>query len=267
MTDKNYVFYDLETNGLDYYTTGIMQISVVDIYNNVLLNEYVYPYDNRVDCSHIHGIDADVLSKNNALTTYAMLHSLKNKMEGIYKKEDVYFIAYNNFGYDQIILENNFKLCNINIPFNWYFTDLLPLIKELYPTIKPNYKLKTVHENIVNNQNNNISYHTSMGDVLCMYEIFKKITSEKNIDDLLSKYTRSLLHSEKIKDYSIIVLGGNRNNITIRDILDIYQNEFRCNNIHFENYLRYYLKINNYFNLKNMIKQIVVINHFLEKKI
>ena len=29
--EKNYVFYDLETNGLDYYTTGIMQMTILDI--------------------------------------------------------------------------------------------------------------------------------------------------------------------------------------------------------------------------------------------
>ena len=37
---KNYVFYDLETNGLDYYTTGIMQISMIDVDGYVLLNQY-----------------------------------------------------------------------------------------------------------------------------------------------------------------------------------------------------------------------------------
>jgi len=35
---KHYIFYDLETNGLDYYTTGIMQITMMDINGNVLLN-------------------------------------------------------------------------------------------------------------------------------------------------------------------------------------------------------------------------------------
>ena len=48
MDHKNYVFYDLETNGLDYYTTGIMQITMLDIDGNILLNQYTYPYDNRI---------------------------------------------------------------------------------------------------------------------------------------------------------------------------------------------------------------------------
>ena len=46
---KNYIFYDLETNGLDYYTTGIMQISMLDFNGNLILNQYVYPYDKRID--------------------------------------------------------------------------------------------------------------------------------------------------------------------------------------------------------------------------
>ena len=53
---SNYIFFDLETNGLDYYTTGIMQITMIDINGIVMLNQYVYPFDKRIDASHIHGI-------------------------------------------------------------------------------------------------------------------------------------------------------------------------------------------------------------------
>ena len=242
-----------------------MQITVVDIDYNILLNEYVYPYDNRIDCSNIHGIDADVLTKNNALTTSQMLEKIKNILQNKYNNEDVYFIAYNNFGYDQIILENNFKICNIEMPFHWYFTDIYPLIKELYPNMKPNYKLKTVHEIIVGDNNSNISYHTSIGDVLCMYDIYKKIESmhNNNIDSLLEKYTRSLLQSEKINDYLICVIGGGtRNRIKIGDMMNFYKDEFHYNVREFENYLTYNLKIENAY---IMIKQIMVIKNFLKK--
>ena len=40
------------------------------------------------------------------------IQELKN-IRKLFGRDDIYFVAYNNFGYDQIILENNFKICNI----------------------------------------------------------------------------------------------------------------------------------------------------------
>ena len=125
---KNYIFYDLETNGLNYYTTCIMQITLLDYNSNIIINKYVYPFDNRIEGENIHNINSKVLSDNNAITTIEMCILIKNKIREIFDREDVYFIAYNNFGYDQVILENNFKISNIKMPFNWYFIDVYPMI-------------------------------------------------------------------------------------------------------------------------------------------
>jgi hypothetical protein len=73
---------------------------------------------------------------------------MKNVIRDKYNRDPVYLVAYNNFRYDQNILENNFKVCNIKMPLNWFFIDIFPIIKEMFPNMKPNYKLKTIYENL-----------------------------------------------------------------------------------------------------------------------
>ena len=57
--------FDLETNGLDLKASAIMQITILDIQGKILMNEYVYPYDNNIQGTQIHGIDGNVLQQNN----------------------------------------------------------------------------------------------------------------------------------------------------------------------------------------------------------
>jgi DNA polymerase III epsilon subunit-like protein len=261
---KNYIFYDLETNGLDYYTTGIMQITMIDIDGNVLLNQYCYPYDNRIDGTHIHGIDEKKLVDNNAIQTVDLCILIKNIIRSIYDRQDVYLIAYNNFGYDQIILENNYKKCNIKLPNNWYFIDLFPIVKEIYPNIKPNYKLSTVYEVLCEN-NGPINYHCALQDTMCLYEIYKKIA---NNEYMFGKYTRSLLQSDKINNSPISSLNGTHSSMLF-DVKDIHTigdmyNIYKINNYddeQFQKYLKTKLCIYNNYYINNITKQISVINY------
>lgn len=259
----NYVFYDLETNGLDYYTTGIMQISLINIDGTVLLNQYVYPFDNRIDGTHIHGIDLEKLRENNAISTQNLCELMKDILRKKFGRDDVYLIAYNNFGYDQIILENNFKTVNIKMPSNWYFVDLFPLLKELYPTIKPNFKLATVFEQLCGHDDS-INFHCALADTTCMYKIFE---SKKNeIIPLLNKYTRSSLFNPKILDSPISSLGGyssgmkleHKNIKTIGHLYQIYYG-YGYNEDALIFYLKDKLGIYSNFYANNMIKQLNVI--------
>jgi DNA polymerase III epsilon subunit-like protein len=244
-----------------------MQITMMDINGNVLLNQYSYPYDGRIDGTHIHGIDKKKLEDNNAIQISDLCILIKNIIRTIYDREDVYLIAYNNFGYDQIILENNYKKCNIKLPNNWYFIDLFPIVKELYPTIKPNYKLCTVYESLCG-KDDSINYHCALQDTKCLYEIYKKISNSNNY--IFGKYTRSLLQSDKINNSPISSLNGVhssmylevKNVYTIGDMYDIYKmNNF--NNIFFENYLRTQMCIYSNYYINNIIKQLNAI-HYLQ---
>lgn len=266
-TGKIYVFYDLETNGLDWKTTGIMQMSILDINGSTILNQYTYPFDNRIGGTEIHHIDEEKLVKNNAISTIELCILIKKILRERYDRNDIYLIAYNNFGYDQNILENNFKISNIKIPNNWYFTDLFPIIKELYPNIKPNHKLITVFENICG-KDDSINFHCSLGDTTCLYRLFNKIGYNPTI---FNKYTRSLMSNNKIKESSISSINGyhsslpfNSNNIhKIGDLFNIYHaNNF--DNDKFDAYLERNLNIYSKYFRSNLVKQVDFI-HYLSK--
>jgi DNA polymerase III alpha subunit (gram-positive type) len=265
--DKNYVFYDLETNGLDYYTTGILQISILNDKDNILLDQYVYPFDNRIDCTDIHNIDQKKLIDNNAISTKDLCTLIKNIIRKEYDREDVYFIAYNNFGYDQIILENNFKISDIRIPSNWYFVDLFPIIKDIYTDIKPNYKLKTVYEFLFNNIDEKINFHSALDDTRCVLKIFKII---KDKEEIIKKYTRSLLSNNEIFNFPITSFYGyhksmnfeNKGINTIGDMFEI----FKLNDKNMDKFVRHLqTKLNVYslFYINNIIKQINIINYLI----
>jgi DNA polymerase III epsilon subunit-like protein len=267
----NYVFYDLETNGLDYYTTGIMQITLLDITGNVIINQYVYPYDHRIDGTSIHGIDEKKLIHNKAIETHDLCDLLNTTLNKEYGTDNpIYLIGYNNFGYDQIILENNFKICNIPISKNWYFIDIYPIIKELYPTMKPNFKLATVYENLCSNpdiKTEDIQFHCALADTKCLYEIYKII---ENKTDFLEKYTRPLLQNPLILNSSICniqgyiaKLGLERKNIkTIGDLYTIFKN-FNYREDDFEVFLKYKLNIYSIYVSENLKKQMKILFYFL----
>jgi len=263
--NKNYIFYDLETNGLDYYTTGIMQITMIDYNGNVLLNQYTYPYDNRIEGSNIHGIDEKKLVSNNAVSTLDMCLLMKKIIREKYGREIIYLVGYNNFGYDQIILENNFKISGIKISDNWNFIDLFPVIKELYPNMKPNYKLKTVYE-ILCGSDDNINFHCALADTKCLYNIFNIIKDKTNYYEI---YNRPLLQSKKIFDYPIFTISGYHKSIRLEDkginlIGDLY-NIFKETNFNIESFeviLKNKYNIYSNFYLNNIIKSIVVIYYF-----
>lgn len=267
---NNYLFYDLETNGLDYYTTCIMQTCLLDSNGNIILNQYTYPLDKRIEASEIHGIDEKKLIENNAIETYDMLIELKSKIREIYGRKDIYLIAYNNFGYDQIILENNFKKCNIKMPNNWYFIDLYPIVKELY-NIKPNYKLSNVYKNICDNSDT-INYHCALADTTCLYKIFNKINNTNNANNLqniLNKYTRYSLFGGEILRSPITSLSGynvkfmfeNKGILKIGDMYMIFK-ETGFDNPKFETYLRDKLGLYSNYYIENIIKQINIIHYF-----
>ena len=259
---KNYIIYDLETNGLDLQKSAIMQITILDNQSDILMNEYVYPYDNNIQGTEIHGIDEHILKNKRAITLLNMCVKIKEILRHKFYRDDIYWVAYNNFGFDQLILESNFRISNIKIPTNWYFIDLFPLIKELYPSIKPNYKLKTVYETLINS-NNNITFHSSLEDTKCLYQIFNKVFQYEKLFD---KYTRSLMSSNLILNYPLTTLNGynekmrlDRLNIhNIGDLVHIYKT-MNYDNQQMYNFLNIQCNIYVTFYVNNIIKQLDII--------
>lgn len=216
------VFFDTETNGLPSENgaiqPAIMQIVIFDEEGKSIFSKYVIPYDGSVSGTFIHGISQTTLDTNNALTMRATAELIKTTLRTKYGRSRINWIAYNTFGFDQSVLEANFKAVNIKMPNNWYFTDLLPIVKVCYPDLKPNFKLGTVYRvlNKVSEQDyNKLELHNADTDVMCLHAIYLKMFQEnpENFKRLIRKYTRPLLSNPEILESHISVIYGYHSNI------------------------------------------------------
>ena len=256
----SYVVYDLETNGVNVLNNSIMQMSVIATDGQVLLNEYVYPFDGIIDAVDIHKIDEKKLKDNNALNLDELCCMIKKVIRDKYGRNSVTWVAYNNFGFDQIVLERGFKLVNNRMPDKWYFMDLMPLIKDKFKNIKPNYKLSTVYSNLINSTNTDINYHSSLDDSLCLLEIFIRCMEFNN--DFMN-YTRDKLHSidilknrlTKLLYYSDSMNFEFHNINTIGDLYNLYKS-IGFNIDEFKIYMKDELDVTNGFYVNNIVSQI-----------
>ena len=237
------VFFDTETNGLPKENgsiqPAIMQIVIFDELGNRIFSQYVIPYDGIVAGTFIHGISQETLDKNNALTMSDAAESIKTMLRSKYGRSRINWVAYNAFGFDQSVLEANFKVVGIKIPNNWYFSDLLPIVKELYPDMKPNFKLGTVYRvlnNVSEEDYNKLELHNADTDVLCLYSIYLKCVQDfsDNFRRLFRIYTRPLLSNPEILDSHISVLNGYNQKIPferfgftkVGDFMRVFKNDF-----------------------------------------
>ena len=211
------VFFDTETTGLSRENCSIqpaiMQIVIFNEFGESIFSQYVIPHDGVVAGTFIHGISQETLDTNNALTMRDAAESIKTMLRSKYGRSRINWVAYNAFGFDQSVLEANFKVVGIKIPNNWYFSDLLPIVKELYPDMKPNFKLGTVYRvlnNVSEEDYNKLELHNADTDVLCLYSIYLKCVQDfpDNFPRLFRIYTRPLLSNPEILDSHISVLNG-----------------------------------------------------------
>ena len=267
------IFFDTETNGLPRNAglefPSIMQIVIFNSKGDEILSQYIYPGDGVIDASHIHGIDKKKLDENNALKLVDACELIKSKLYNKFGRcSRINWVAYNNFGFDQAVLEANFGMAGIRMPVNWYFVDIYPLVKDLYPDMKPNYKLKTVYQNLMNVSNaelDNMEFHNAEVDVLCLYAIYNKIGKIFG-PSVLGKYTRPQLNNYSILDYNISVLNGYNpkfiSSLCVKDLMLIYKNCGYDINA-FEQEIR---KTNAIFYVKMISSNINTIKHSLNLK-
>ena len=265
----NYIIYDLETNGINVLDNSIMQMTMLSTDGTILLNEYVYPFDGIIAATEIHKIDEKKLKESNALTLDQLVQKVKDVIREVYGRKDVVFVAYNNFGFDQIVLERGFKLVNHKMPVNWYFMDVMPLIKNKFPDLKPNYKLATVYENLIKiKKNEEINYHNSLDDCMCLLEIFVKCNE---FYDDFNKYTRNQLSSAFIFEERLnkLLYYDKRMNFEfhgIKNIGDLYQ-LFKVHHFdvkEFQEYIKTKFEVKNGFYVKVMINQINGIHELIK---
>lgn len=224
------LFYDFETNGINPLECAALQLAIMNEDEEIIFNEYIYPYDGVIDAVEIHGIDENKLREKNARQYQVVFRELVEKINNMYMNEEkIEWIAYNNFGYDQIVMEAHLKRLDMRVPIHWYFVDFYPLIKEMLPNLKPNYKLKTVYEYFEGNQQN-IQYHCALADSTCLVKIMRYIQS-LGYEHLINKYTRmGLVHREIMNDsisnipgYQYFVEYGRMGINKIGDIYEEYE--------------------------------------------
>ena len=264
-TTKNVIFYDLETNGTrPFYKSAIMQISFKSLNESINENIYVFPYDNIVGATEIHGIDSDVLIKKSAISSETMLKILLNKFDK--SDETYYLVAYNNFGFDQNVLEHHFKIHNLVVPKNWLFLDILPYIQQNYQSIRKNggYKLSNVYDIMCKKEGELINFHNAEDDVYCLGEIYKKLELEK---DKIMPYIRGGYTNKEILKAPISSISGyapffgfEKNGINIvGDLVDEYK-KMESNIDLFRLYLKQKIGIYSEFYLNKICEQISVLN-------
>lgn len=265
-------FYDFETNGIKPITCAAMQIAIIDNNGDILKNQYILPYDGIIAASEIHGIDENKLKENNAMNADAFFGELIDWVDTLHPNKNIYWVAYNNFGYDQIVMEAHLRRIDKKVPDNWYFIDMFPFVKEYFQDIKPNYKLKTVYESLVINKEP-VQYHCALADSICLYHIYNRFVELGVNDILLQRFGRCALSSNNIFICPITTLGGYmyklnsfyvKNKITtIGKLYNIYTGYNFMNdpmNYHLKNI--FYIKSD--FHNKNLIEQLNIIN-FLQR--
>jgi DNA polymerase III epsilon subunit-like protein len=260
-----YLFYDFETNGIDAKNCGILQMAVMKEDGTVLFNQYMYPYDGKIDAVEIHGIDQKKLVENNAIPSYDFLKSLKECIQIQYGTENpIYWVAYNNFGYDQIVMESHFKRMEEDFPTNWYFGDLYPFMKQHLPQLS-SHKLKSVYEHI-EPKNTGISYHCALADTTCLVRMMKYVKSKGLEEHFHQKYIRGSFHHTILKS-PIGTLGGGGiipilQSKGLHQVNDLYQMFCEKGEEGTKSYFQKTLKLK--YGYQGMINQIQWIHQFIK---
>lgn len=196
--------YDLETTELDVFEAEILEIAVSTMDKSAVFHQYIYP-TKPIANAHIHGIDEAVLKEKNALPIGSALHNLDNFLRQ-FGDQTIYLIAHNNFGYDQMVLENVMRKEGATMPTQVRFADSLPIIKKLYPEIGyGNYNLSNLHEHFLKTPLNNA--HSALADI---YGLIKIIEKTQILDRIVSFYRPSAKHCN-VQQFPIELFGEQLN--------------------------------------------------------
>jgi DNA polymerase III epsilon subunit-like protein len=269
--------YDIESSGLDIMTDSILEICFIDyLSKTTILHIYINPSNcKKIENSHIHKIDENVLKDKNALNIKDALININKSLSEFYSDKTILLTAHNNFGFDQLILESEFKRNNVILLENILFFDTLPFIKKYFKNAK-SYKLQNIYAYLISsNSDNNSKFHTAEYDTLCLYEVLNKIFTilikEQNLDVNLDEYIRISFFNKKIlkESFSKINNSGfypflNKKIKYINDLITIYK---LCSN-NDELFLQYFkntFKISSKFSLDEILKQIKLINEIHNK--
>ena len=168
------VFYDLETTGLNFYHSAIIEVCGIYIEDDgetkVFSNLCKPPHD-KLPLSHritqITGINDEMISEaaseEKVLRRFVYFAS--------HYQGTVYFVAHNNHGFDMLFLKARCKAYGIRLPTKIRFLDSILLAKLLFGG-KDSYSMKSLCRDFGIKQ---VNAHRALDDTKCLKKLMEKL--------------------------------------------------------------------------------------------
>lgn len=179
------IFYDTETTGIKVDQDRIIEIAAYDPEKNLSFCEFVNPG------TPIPKEASDITNITDEMVKEAPTFEEIGKKFVEFCSGKVILVAHNNDSFDQPLLENELKRCNLQAP-EWLFLDTLKWARK-YRYDLPRHNLQFLREayGITANQ-----AHRALDDVMVMHQIFSYMTDDLSIATIyeLMQQKRKLSH-------------------------------------------------------------------------
>lgn len=267
--------YDIESSGLNVIEDSILEICFIDFNTQTtILHIYINPSNGKkIENTKIHQIDEELLKKKKALDIEPALKKINEKLTKFYKKKKIILTAHNNFCFDQLILESEYKRAGIKPPENILYFDSLPMIMYYFNDLE-SYRLGKIYELITDvKEKDNTKLHTAEHDTQCLLTVVKhvfKVLLDKKLKVNLDPFTRMSTFNADFKNQKVGKLGGKldekklrRNGIksidTLLKVFSLTGNDSKL----FKNYIKKTYKINSTCLVNKIYKQINAISSLM----
>lgn len=233
-TEFEYIIYDLETTGLNVEKEHIVEIAAICVSNGKKFHTYVMPPGRgNIGGTDFHGLTRDILREKDAKKSKIALSDFQGWVyRTVNTGKPLCFVSHNNFGYDQLILENEYIRNRMEM-INCFYADSCPFFKGMDKFA--NGRLSTVYETLFEKKLENA--HTAEADVEALHACLHVFSDWKKkipiriatvrIDDTDLKWLDCILlpkHISELKLYGYTCVAGmvdsvNRSGATFKKLL------------------------------------------------
>lgn len=206
-----YVIYDLESTGLDVTKDRIVELAAMCVTTGKQFHQYIRPHSRKILGTEFHGLTQESLKEKDAKGTKSVLNSFKTWISTLEPDlNKVCLVAHNNFGYDQLLLENEFKRAYLPV-LECKYADTYLFFRE--GNCFSSHKLGNIYKTLFKEELPGA--HTAMGDVVGLKRCLERFP---DCWTNMEYYTRddSLTADPSEFDWSFILNG------TANDTLCLY---------------------------------------------
>lgn len=210
INDFEYIIFDLETTGLNVEKEYIVEIAALAVSSGERFHCYVMPPGRgKIGGTDFHGLTRDILRGKAAKGTKAALADFLGWVyRTAYTGKPLCFVAHNNFGYDQLILENEYVRNRMEM-INCFYADSCPFFKGMGKF--ENGKLSTIYETLFGEKFENA--HTASADVDALYACLQTVPDWKvripiriatyRVNDTDLEWLRWMLEEKHVADLKL----------------------------------------------------------------